>query len=141
MRSFVRGAARRKEVAVRGALGGSRLTLIREQMAESLLICIAGGSFGLLLSLLTTNWLASHWRDLPRAETIHLDAGVLAFSAGLAILTALLAGLLPAISSTGSGILGALQESSRSIGGSASRARLRKIMLAVEITLTVTLLV
>ena len=45
-----RGAARRKELAVRGALGGSRLTLIGEQMTESLLICIAGGTLGLLLS-------------------------------------------------------------------------------------------
>jgi predicted permease len=136
-----RGASRRKEVAVRGALGGSRLTLIREQMAESLLICIAGGSLGLALSLLSTQWLASHWRDLPRAETIHVDATVLAFSIALAVFAALLSGLLPAISSTGKGVFAVLQESARSIGGSASRSTLRKIMLTAEISLTVILLV
>jgi predicted permease len=136
-----RGAARRKELAVRGALGGSRLTLIGEQMTESLLICFAGGTLGLLLSFLATRWLADHWNDLPRAEAIHLDVTVLAFSIGLVFLTALLAGLLPAISSTGSGIFAALQESSRSVGGSLSRAMLRKTLLTAEIALTVILLV
>ena len=136
-----RGASRRKEVAVRGALGGSRLTLIREQMTESLLICIVGGGLGLVVSMLTTRWLAGHWRDLPRAESIHVDGTVLSFSVGLIFLTTLLAGLLPAISSTGRGVLSALQESSRSIGGSASRALLRKTMLTAEIALTVILLV
>jgi predicted permease len=136
-----RGASRRKEVAVRGALGGSRLTLICEQMTESLLICIAGGTLGLLLSVLLTHWLASHWRDLPRAESIHVDGIVLAFSIFLAVFAAMLAGLLPAVSSTGKGVFAALQESSRSIGGSASRSALRKTMLTVEISLTVILLV
>jgi predicted permease len=136
-----RGAARRKEVAVRGALGGSRLTLVREQMTESLLICAAGGTLGLAISVLATQWLASNWRALPRAESIHVDIGVLAFSVGLIFLTALFAGLLPAISSTGAGVLSALQESSRSIGGSASRAMLRRILLTAEIAITVVLLV
>jgi predicted permease len=135
-----RAAARSKEVAIRGALGGGRLTLIREQMAESLLICLAGGGLGLLLSLASTRWLASHWRNLPRADAVHVDGWVFAFALGLVVATALLAGLVPAISSTGKGSLSALQESSRSIGGSASRARLRKGMLAAEIALTVTLL-
>jgi predicted permease len=136
-----RSAVRRKELAVRGALGGSRLTLIGEQMTESLLICFAGGSLGLLLSYLVTRWLASHWNDLPRADSIHLDATVLAFSIGLVFFTTLLAGLLPAISSTRAGIFAVLQESSRSVGGSLSRATLRKTLLTGEIALTVILLV
>ncbi|HEX4019901.1 MAG TPA: ABC transporter permease [Acidobacteriaceae bacterium] len=136
-----RGAARRKEVAVRGALGGSRGTLILEQMTESLLICMAGGGLGLLLSALATKWLANHWRDLPRAESIHVDGTVLAFSIGLSLLTAVIAGLVPAISSTGKGVFAALQDSSRSVGGSTSRAMLRKALLTAEITLTVVLLI
>jgi predicted permease len=136
-----RSASRRKELAVRGALGGSRLMLIGEQMAESLLICAAGGTLGVLLSFAATRWLADHWNDLPRADAIHLDGTVLAFAVGLVFLTALLAGLLPAISSTGAGIFAGLQESSRSIGGSLSRAMLRKTLLTVEIALTVILLV
>ncbi len=136
-----RSAARRKEVAVRGALGGSRLALIREQMTESLLICIAGGTLGLLLSIVVTRWFATHWSDLPRAETVHIDGTVFLFSAGIIVFCALFAGLLPAISSTGTGVLAALQESSRSIGGSVARATLRKTLLVAEIALTVILLV
>lgn len=136
-----RGAARRKEVAVRGALGGSRMALIREQMAESLLLCVAGGALGLMFSLFATHWLASHWKDLPRAESIHADGAVLAFTLGLVICMALLAGLLPAISSTGKDVFAALQEGSRAIGGSLGRARMRQVMLTVEIALTVVLLI
>jgi predicted permease len=136
-----RSATRRKEIAVRLALGGSRPTLIREQMTESLLICIAGGALGLALSVFTTRWLASHWEALPRAEAISMDTSVLAFTIGLVFLTALLAGLLPAVSSTGKGVFASLQESARSIGGSASRTSLRKILLIAEIALTVILLV
>jgi predicted permease len=136
-----RGASRRKEVAVRGALGGSRIRLVCEQMTESLLICFAGGSLGLLLSMLSTHWLAGNWRDLPRAESIHVDGTVLAFSILLVVFAAMLAGLLPAISSTGKGVFAVLQESSRSIGGSATRSTLRKTMLTAEISLTVILLV
>jgi predicted permease len=136
-----RSAARRKEVAIRGSLGGSRLALIREQMTESLLICAAGGGLGLLLSLISTRWLAAHWRNLPRADTVHVDGWVFTFATALVLITGLLAGLVPAVTSTGQGLLTALQESSRSARGSASRARLRKTMLTLEIALTVTLLV
>ena len=136
-----RAASRRKEVAIRGSLGGSRLALIREQMTESLLICVTGGGLGLLLSLASTHWLAANWRNLPRADSAHVDGWVFAFAVGLVVATGLMAGLVPAISSTGKGLLSALQESSRSASGSASRARLRKTMLTVEIALTVMLLV
>lgn len=136
-----RAAARRKEVAIRGSLGGGRLALIREQMIESLLICAAGGCLGLLLSLTSTRWLASNWRNLPRAETVHVDGWVFAFASALVLITGLLAGLVPAVTSTGKGLLTALQESARSTSASASRARLRKTMLALEIALTVVLLV
>ncbi|HEY1938254.1 MAG TPA: ABC transporter permease [Candidatus Angelobacter sp.] len=136
-----RSAARRKEVAIRGALGGSRWKLVQEQMIESLLISIGGGSVGLVLSFSATKWLATHWRDLPRADAIHVDGTVLAFSIAIVFAAALLAGLLPAISSTGKSLLGALQDSARSIGGSASRAALRKVLLTAEISLTVVLLI
>src|SRR5579864_52531 len=136
-----RGAARRKEVAIRGALGGSRWKLIQEQMTESLLISIAGGAVGWGLSALATQWLATHWRDLPRADAIRVDGSVSAFAIAIVLLTALLSGLVPAISSTGKSLLGALQDSARSIGGSVSRAALRKALLTAEIALTVILLV
>ena len=136
-----RGAARRKEVAIRGALGGSRWKLIQEQMTESLLISIAGGAVGWGLSVLATKWLATHWSDLPRADAIRVDGSVSVFAIAIVLLTALFAGLVPAISSTGKSLLGALQDSARSIGGSVSRAVLRKVLLTAEIALTVILLI
>jgi predicted permease len=136
-----RGAARRKEVAIRGALGGSRWKLIQEQMTESLLISSAGGAVGWGLSVLATKWLATHWSDLPRADAIRVDGSVSAFAIAIVLLTALFAGLAPAISSTSKGLLGALQDSARSIGGSISRASLRKVLLTAEIALTVILLI
>lgn len=135
-----RSAARRREVAVRGALGGSRIVLICEQMTESLLICLAGGGMGLLLSLASTYWLASHWRNLPRADSVYIDKWVLTFTLALVFAAALLAGLVPAISSTGRGLLSGLRDTSRTVGGSL-RVRLRKITLMAEIALTVVLLI
>ena len=82
--------------------------------------------------------------NLPRADSVHVDGWVLAFASGLVVFTALLAGLVPAISSTGKGLLTGLRESSRaagSLGGGVSRARLRKTMLTAEIALTVLLLI
>jgi len=136
-----RGAARRREVAIRGALGGSRLKLIREQITESFLISIAGGLLGVLLSFFATRWLATHWQDLPRADAIQMDGTILVFSAVIVFLSTLAAGLAPAVSSTGSNLLSALQESSRALGGGLSRASLRKTLLAAEVTLTVVLLI
>jgi predicted permease len=136
-----RSAARRREVAIRGALGGSRLKLVREQITESFLISIAGGLLGLLLSFFATRWLATHWQDLPRAEAIQMDGTILIFSAVIVFVSALAAGLVPAISSTGKNLLSALQESSRALGGGLSRASLRKTLLAAEVTLTVVLLI
>jgi predicted permease len=136
-----RGAARRREVAIRGALGGSRLKLIREQMTESFLIAIMGAGLGILLSFAATKWLASHWTDLPRGDAVVIDGWVLVFAGAIAVVSALLAGLVPAISSTGRHLLSTLQESSRSVGGGQSRAMLRKSLLAAEVALTVILLI
>lgn len=136
-----RGAARQKEVAIRGALGASRLALVREQMTESMLICLAGGALGVLLSVTGTHWLSTRWLNLPRAETIHVDGIVMLFACGLVVVTGLIAGLLPALSATSRGVFAMLQDSSRGIGGSVSRAGLRRALLTAEIALTVMLLV
>jgi predicted permease len=136
-----RSAARRKEVAIRGALGGSRWKLVQEQLTESLLICGAGGAVGVLLSFSATAWIAAHWKDLPRANAVQTDASVLMFSVSIVLFAGLLSGLIPAISSTGKGLLTALQDTSRSVRGSAARASLRKILLSGEIALTVVLLI
>ncbi|HVO46732.1 MAG TPA: FtsX-like permease family protein, partial [Steroidobacteraceae bacterium] len=136
-----RAAARRREIAIRTALGSSRVRLCREQLTESLLICVAGGAVGLVLAMWATRWLTTRWVDMPRAESVHPDGFVIAFAVGITVLTGVLSGLLPAISATGRGVLSALQDASRTIRGSASRATLRKTLLTAEIALTVILLV
>jgi putative ABC transport system permease protein len=136
-----RSAARQKEIGVRSALGAGRMTLIREQLMESLLVSIAGGVIGVLLSLAATNWLVGTWMDLPNVQSIRADGVVLAFVCALVFASSLLAGLLPAISSTSKGAIAALQASSRNAAGSLSRTALRKTLLTVEIAATVVLLI
>jgi predicted permease len=136
-----RSAARQKEIAIRGALGAQRATLIRTQLMESFLVCTAGGVAGVLLSLAATKWLVSAWRYLPTAQSIHADWVVLGFACVLVIAAALLAGLLPAILSTGKSAVLVLHASSRSSAGSQSRTALRKTLLTVEIAATVVLLI
>ena len=136
-----RSAARRREMAIRTALGSSRLCLIRQQLTESLLICLGGGIVGLLLANVGTRWLTTHWEGLPRTDSVHLDSIAVAFALGITAMAGVLAGLLPAISARGGNILSALQENSRAIGGSASRTSMRKALLTGEVALTVVLLV
>jgi predicted permease len=136
-----RSAARQKEIAIRSALGAQRATLIRTQLMESLLVSVTGGAAGVLLSLAATQWLVTTWKDLPSAQSIHVDGVVMMFACGLVFATALLAGLMPAISSTGKRAIAALQASARSGEGSRARTALRKSLLTVEIAVTVVLLI
>jgi len=136
-----RSAARRREMAIRTALGSSRLCLIRQQLTESLLICLGGGIVGLLFATVGTHWLTTHWEGLPRAYSVRLDSMAVAFALGITATAGVLAGLLPAISASGGSVLSALQENSRGIGGSASRTSMRKALLTGEVALTVVLLV
>jgi predicted permease len=136
-----RGAARQKEVAIRSALGAQRATLIREQFTESMLICAIGGLCGILLSIIATNSLAHAWKDLPTAQAIHLDVTVIALACLMVCVAALVAGLVPAISTTGNAMIKALQTSIRTGGSSVSRTALRKSLLTAEIGITVVLLV
>jgi predicted permease len=139
-----RSAARQKEIAICSALGAGRFTLIRIQLIESLLVSIAGGVVGVLLSFAATKWLVSTWghlSHLPGAQALHIDGVVLAVACALVFGAALLAGLLPAISSTSKSATSALQTSSRTAAGSQTRTALRKTLLTVEIATTVVLLV
>jgi macrolide transport system ATP-binding/permease protein len=136
-----RGASRQKEIAIRGALGAGRLTLIRQHLVESVLLCGAGGVLGVLLSVVVMRWLIHAWRNLPRAAAIHMDGGVVAFACGLVIATGLLAGLLPAMLAAQRSTFARLAEATRTVRGSASRSGLRRTLLTVEIAVTVVLLV
>lgn len=136
-----RAAARRREMAIRSALGSSRLCLIRQQLTESLLICLGGGVVGLSFANVGTRWVTTHWDGLPRTYDVNLDSMAVWFALGITTTTGILAGLLPAISVSGRNVLSALQENSRGVGGSASRTSMRKALLTGEVALTVVLLV
>jgi predicted permease len=136
-----RSAARQKEIAICSALGAGRITLIRVQLIESLLVSLAGGIGGSLLSASSTNWLARTWIELPHPQSIHADAVVLAFVSALVLASAMLTGLVPAITSTSKRAIAALQAASRNVAGSQSRTALRKTLLTVEIAATVVLLI
>ena len=93
------------------------------------------------MSLAATRVAGKPVADLPSAQSVHVDAVVLAFACALVLLTAVLAGLLPAIVSTGKCTIEALKASSRSVARSQSRTTLRKTLLTVEIATTVVLLI
>ena len=137
-----RSSARQREIGIRSALGAGRMTLIRQQLIESLLVSTAGGVTGLLLSLAATSWLIGRWVDLPNVQSIRADGVVLAFACALVFVSALFAGLLPAISSTSKAAIAVLEgSSSRTVAGTQSRTALRKTLLTVEIAATVVLLI
>jgi predicted permease len=136
-----RSASRSKETAIRTALGGSRMRLIREQVTESTLLSCAGGLLGLLFADGLVRWLISTREDIPRADAIHMDGVVMLFALAAIAGCGLLAGLIPALTSRDTKVLTALQEQGRSHSGGRGRARLRQTLLALEVGLTVVLLI
>jgi putative ABC transport system permease protein len=136
-----RGAARRKELAIRTALGGGWLRLIRERLMESLLLTAAGGALGLALAAAALAWLGHARADMSRVESIHIDGVVAAFTVGVIVVCALFSGLIAAFSAGDKRILSVLQEASRSVSGGRTRSALRKGLLMVEVGLTVVLLI
>jgi putative ABC transport system permease protein len=135
-----RAVARRRELAIRTALGGGRLRLLRERLMESLLLSAAGGALGLLLAYGAIQWLVRTRQDMSRVESIHIDAVVAAFTVGVIVLCAVFAGLISAITVRDKQLLGTLHETSRSLSGGQARARLRRGLLTLEVGLTVVLL-
>jgi predicted permease len=136
-----RAAARRRELAIRAALGGTRWNLLGEQFMESLLLAGVGGAAGLLLASSASQWLVSTRQDMSRAEGIHIDGLVVTFTAGLIFGCAAFAGLISWASTTADRMLSSLQESSRSNSAGQGRARLRRWLLSLEVGLTVVLLI
>src|SRR5205085_8542675 len=136
-----RAAARRKELAIRTALGGGWLRLIGERLTECLLLSASGGANGLLLTFAALRWLTQTRHDLSRVESIHFDGVVAAFTVGVIALCTLFSGLIAAFSTSDKRILGALHEASRSVSGGSARPTLRKVLLMLEVGLTVILLI
>lgn len=135
-----RSAARRKETAIRAALGGSRWRLLREQVTESVVLAMAGGILGLPLAWLGAHWLVQSQTDLARAQAVHMDGISILFGLGVIAVSGMLAGLIPATSLVRGSLLEPLQESSRANSAGRGRTHLRRLLLVAEVALTVILL-
>jgi putative ABC transport system permease protein len=136
-----RGVARRRESAVRAALGGSRWRLLGAHLTETSLLSATGAAGGLLLAYAMIKWFVTSRPDVSRVEAVHMDGVVVGFVAVLIFACALFAGVASSISIRGEQILNSLQESSRSHSAGEAPVRLRKWLLALEVGLTVVLLV
>ncbi|HKG90380.1 MAG TPA: ABC transporter permease [Gemmatimonadaceae bacterium] len=138
---LARGSQRRHELAVRGALGASRGRLVRQLAAESALLAALGGAAGTLVAVWGARAItALAPADVPRIETVTVDASVLAFAAAVTLLTALLFGLAPAVQAAGVALSGSLAAGSRAVhGGAPRRGGLRGALIAAEVALAMVL--
>jgi putative ABC transport system permease protein len=138
---LVRAASRRKEIAIRVALGAGRQRLLRQFLTESVLLSVIGGAAGLLLAYAALQgWIAWLPADLPRVSEIHLDARVLAFGLALSVLSGVIFGLAPAWHGTGSRLAEAL-EGARGAGEERTSHRARNAFVVAETALAIVLLV
>lgn len=139
---LARAAARRKEIAIRTALGARRARLVRQFLTESAILSLLGGGLGLLLAIWGIRALpALSPGNIPRIETIALDSNVLSFVVSISLLTGLLFGIVPALQSSAASPGESLKEGGRSGGGAASHGRLRTLMVGSEFAMALVLLV
>jgi putative ABC transport system permease protein len=136
-----RTLSRRKEFAVRLALGAGRWRLVRQLLTESMVLALVGGAAGMLLATFVLSMLRSlALRALPDYVDLSLDGGVVVVTAVLALCTGLAFGTLPALSIDRSNPQGALRDETRSSGESRRSRSLRGVLVAGQIALCVSLL-
>jgi putative ABC transport system permease protein len=138
---LARAASRESEMAVRAALGARRGRLLRQLLSEALILAGAGAALGLLLAVWGVDFLVSLQPEgIPRLGSVHVDAAVVLFTAGMAAVTAILFGLVPALHSTRAALSSSLKEGGRgAIGGRG--AGLRSLLVASEMAFAMMLLV
>lgn len=137
---IVRAESRRRDLAVRRALGASRASLIRSQMAEAVVLAAAGGAGGILLAWIGVPLLVRAAPEgIPRLSTVGIDPTALLFTAGVVLLAAFGSGLLPAVRFSGAGILGALRHSTRV--GAGPRHLSRDVLVVLQTAAALVLLV
>jgi putative ABC transport system permease protein len=135
---LARGAGRRRELAVRLALGAGRARLVAHLLTESVLLALAGGALGVTAAMAFLDGLLRLYPGtLPRAEAIALDWRALAFAAAVTGLTALLFGLLPALRASSSSPETVLRTQTRGVIG--GRSRLMRAFVVAEVALSVML--
>ncbi|MBV9888080.1 MAG: ABC transporter permease, partial [Acidobacteria bacterium] len=138
---LARSTARRREFAVRGALGASRGRMIRQTLTESIVLAFAGGAIGMLGAI----WIVRLLRaigpsNLPRLAEIQINTTALLFTAGISLLTGLVFGLIPALQTSGRAFTDALKASARNTA-SGSQRRTGSVLVVCEIAMSLTLLI
>jgi putative ABC transport system permease protein len=139
---LARTLARRKEIAIRGALGASRAAILRHILTESVLLSVAGGALGLLLASFGITLLAKVLADrLPPFVAVTLDTQVLAFTLLLSIIAGVLAGLIPALRYTRTDVNEALKQGQSRGSSDASGGKTRNVLVVAEVALSLVLLI
>ncbi len=138
---LTRASARSREVAIRTALGASRGRLIRQFLAEGLVLAAAGGALGFAMAAASLRALRA-WLppDLPRLSEIGLDGAVLLFALAISLLSALVFGVVPAFRASSPNLSGALKEGSAGAGEGRGKRRLRGLLVVTETALAFVLL-
>ena len=138
---MARGATRGREVAIRNALGAGWKRLLRQFLAESLILSAAGGVAGILVGYWGLRGLVRFApAEVPLLEQAKLDPGVLAFTFGLCVLTAVLSGLMPAIQAMRISPVEAFREGGRGVSGGVRTGRVRSVLVVAELALAIVLL-
>ncbi|CAN5635589.1 ABC transporter permease [soil metagenome] len=138
---LVRFSGRRREIALRMALGAARSGIVRLFVLESTIVSVTAGIFGLALALWTVSLVPKLvGENLPLPTDVTLHWPVLAFTMGLSIVTGLLMGLFPAWQSSRADLVDGLKEGGRAVAGSAGQQRLRRGLVAAQVGLSVVLL-
>ncbi|HET6850686.1 MAG TPA: ABC transporter permease [Pyrinomonadaceae bacterium] len=138
---LARAAARRKEFAVRAALGASRFRIARQMLIESLLLAVAGGALGLVLAAWTTSLLVRVAHEtVPRMSGLQLNGKVLGFNLAVSLLTGILFGVMPALRSSKTDLQETLKDSSSTTTAAQGR-KLRGALVMAEVALSVALLI
>ena len=139
---LARAATREREIAIRTALGASRFQIVRQLLLETLLLALLGGAAGLLLAWWSTDVLVALGpSDLPRLDQVRVNGAVVAFTFGIACLTSLLFGLIPALQASRPEVEQSLKEAARGSTGGARSHRLRSAFVVSQFALSLILLV
>lgn len=138
---LARAAARSREIAIRVALGATRLQVVRQLLCESLLLALVGGGAGLLLAWWGLDLLSSiDVRGLPHLGAMHVNTTVAAFTFAVAIASTLLFGLVPALQASRSDVNEALQQGSKGSAGGLHTSRTRAFLVVAQVSLSLLLL-
>jgi len=139
---LVRVIRRRREIAVRLALGASGSVILRQTLIETMVLSIAGGLLGLILAVVALRVGVSFLPEtLPRINSIGIDWQVAGFALAAAILTGLACGILPALAAARTGVNEALKEGGRTGTAGGGHARLRSALVVAEIAVALVLLI